>query len=109
MTGKIFKTAMVAMSPDADPAKHRSVIRTSIYELTTILARDEDEAVGVCRDLVKSGIQSIILCPGFTHKAICRVAEAAGDDISINVARGDGPSNAIAHKAMSEAGFFAWR
>ncbi len=107
MTGKIFKAALVAMSPDANPEKHRSAIQTSIYELTSVLARDEDEAVAVCRDLVKKeGVQSIILCPGFTHRAICRVCEAVGQGVSINVARGDGPSNAIAQKIMSEAGFF---
>lgn len=98
------------MSPDADPARHRGVIQTSIYELTSVIARDESEAVAVCKELVqKNGVQSILLCPGFTHKAICRVAEAVGEGVSINVARGDGPSNAIAHKIMSEAGFFSKR
>jgi hypothetical protein len=37
---------------------------------------------------------------------VARVAEAVGDDVSVNVARGDGPSNAVARRIMSEVGFF---
>jgi hypothetical protein len=107
MSESKFRAAMVAMTPDADPAKHRSVVTTSLYELTTVLVRNEDEAVRVCRDMVKmDGIQSLILCPGFTNKGVARVAEAVGDSVSVNVARGDNPSNAIAHRIMGEVGFF---
>ncbi|MGD0818199.1 MAG: DUF6506 family protein [Methanomassiliicoccales archaeon] len=107
MAEKRFRTALIAMTTDADPAKHRSVIRTPLYELTSILVKNEDEAVKVCIELVqKDGVQSFLLCPGFTNKGVARVTEAAGEGISVNVARGDGPSNAIAHKIMSEVGFF---
>ncbi|MDW5562415.1 MAG: DUF6506 family protein [Methanomassiliicoccus sp.] len=102
-----FRAAMVAMTPDADPMKHRSVIETPMYSLTTVLVRNEDEAVVMCRRLVDAdGIQSFLLCPGFTNQGVARVAEAVGSNISVNVARGDGPSNAIAHRIMNEVGFF---
>ena len=102
-----FRSALIAMAPDAEPDKHRSVIRTSLYELTSIVVKNEDEAVRVCRDLVRQdGIQSFLLCPGFTNKGVARISEAAGEGVSVNVARGDGPSNAIAHKIMAEVGFF---
>ena len=102
-----FRSALIAMAPDAEPDKHRSVIRTSLYELTSIVVKNEGEAVRVCRDLVRQdGIQSFLLCPGFTNKGVARISEAAGDGVSVNVARGDGPSNAIAHMIMAEVGFF---
>jgi len=107
MAEKRFKAALVAMTPDADPAKHRNVIRTSLYELTSILVKNEDEAVKVCKELVqRDGVQSFLLCPGFTNKGVARIADAVGEGISVNVARGDGASNAIAHRIMSEVGFF---
>ena len=108
MDEKRFRAAIVAMTPDADPSKHRSVIKTPLYELTSILVKNEDEAVRICKELVqKDGVQSFLLCPGFTNKGVARVSEAVGDGISVNVARGDGPSNAIAHRIMSEVGFFS--
>jgi hypothetical protein len=55
---------------DADPAKHRNVIRTSLYELTSIIVMNEDEAVKVCKELVqKDGVQSFLLCPGSPTRA----------------------------------------
>jgi hypothetical protein len=102
-----FRAAFMAMTPDADPHKHRNVIETPLYQLTSILVKDEDEAVKACKDLVrKDGIQSFILCPGFTNRGVARIADAVGEGVSVNVARGDGPSNAIAHKIMSDVGFF---
>jgi hypothetical protein len=101
-----FRAAMVAMTPDADPARHRSVVETPLYALTTILVKNEDEAVPVCKDLVrKDGVQSFLLCPGFTNKGVAKIAEAVGQGVSVNVARGDGPSNEIAHRIMREVGF----
>jgi len=110
MSEKRFKAAFMAMTPDADPHKHRSVLKTSLYELTSILVKDEDEALKVCKELAKKeGIQSFLLDPGFTNMGVARVAEAVGEGISVNIARGDGPSNAIAHKIISEIGFFDYR
>ena len=107
MTDERFVTAFVAMSPDADPAKHRSVIETPLYRLISVLVKDESEAVKVCGDLIKKeGVSSFILCPGFTNKGIGKLSEVLGPGISINVARGDGPSNSVTRKEMERAGFF---
>ncbi len=106
MTDDRFVAAFVAMTPDADPAKHRSVIETPLYRLISVLVRDEKQAEEVCGDLVRTeGVSSFILCPGFTNKGIGRLSEALGPGISINVSRGDGPSNAVARQAMEKAGF----
>lgn len=107
MTDVRFVAAFMAMTPDADPEKHRSVIVTPLYRLISVLVRDEDEAVKVSRQLVeKERVSSFILCPGFSNGGIGRLSEALGPGISINVARGDGPSNAVARQAMERAGFF---
>jgi len=102
-----FKAAFIAHVPDANPAKHRCVIKTSIYELTSVLVKDDDdEAVEVCKELRKEGVHAFILCPGFTHKAVARIVDAVGDGVSVNIARGDGPSNKAALKIMNKVGWF---
>jgi hypothetical protein len=105
MTGERFIAAMLAMTSEADPLRHRSVVETAHYRLITVLVRDQEQAVEVCQDLVnKECVESFLLCPGFTNKGVGRIAEAVGENVSVNVARGDGPSNAIARKAMERAG-----
>jgi hypothetical protein len=110
MTEARFKAAFVAMTPDADPDRHRCIVRTPMYELTSILVKNEEEAIWMCKELVEEdGVQSFILCPGFTNKGVAIISEAVGEGVSVNVARGDGPSNVIARRAMEEAGFFSRR
>jgi hypothetical protein len=110
MVGKKFKAAVIAMAPDAVPRRNWNVLETSSYQLTTVLVRDEDEAVRYCRKLAsEAGVQSFLLCPGFTNRGVARVSKAVGDKVSVNVARGDGPSNVLAHRYMEEAGFFEKR
>ena len=107
MAKKKFKAAFIAHVPDADSAKHRCILKTSLYELTSVLVRDDDDAVSVCRDLAqREGVKSFLLCPGFTHTSIARIVDAVGKGISVNVARGDGPSNQVALSIMNEVGWF---
>ena len=102
-----FKATFIAHVPDADPAKHRCIIKTSLYELTSVLVKNDDEAVEVCRELAqKEGVHAFVLCPSFTHKAVARIVDAVGEGASVNIARGDGPSNEAALKIMSKAGWF---
>ncbi len=66
------------MAPNADPLKHRSAIRTPLHGLTSILVKNEDEAVNVCVELVqKDGVRSFLLCPGFTNKGVSKVVKEA--------------------------------
>jgi hypothetical protein len=110
MVEKRFKAAFIAHVPDADSAKHRCVLKTSIYELTSVLVRDDEDAVNVIKGLAqKEGVRSFLLCPGFTHKTIARIADVVGEGVSLNVARGDAPSNQIALSIMNEVGWFKKR
>lgn len=104
-----FKAGFVVMAPDGDPTKHRASVKTSKLELTTVVVplMDFERAVQVCRDLVqKEGIQSIILCPGFTSAAVSMVATAVGEGVPVNVARGDVPSVMATGGLFKQEGWF---
>jgi len=61
----------------------------------------------VCQDLVqKQGVQSFILCPGFTHQAIAKIANAVGGRAAITVARGDVPSTMLTGEILTKEGWF---
>jgi hypothetical protein len=104
-----FKVAFIVMAPDGDPNKHRTTIKTSKLELTTVVTelRNYDQAVKVCKDLVqKEGVQEFILCPGFRHQAVAKIANAVGESVAINVARGDHPSDRIIDEILKKEGWF---
>ena len=103
-----FKVLFLAHAPDAEPEKHRCVVETSKYKLLVRLVKNQEQAVQVCRKLVKEeGIHSILLCPGFTHQNVSEISEAAGKNVGISVARGDGPSSKIAKDVMKKEGWFS--
>lgn len=103
-----FTAAFIAHAPDADPARDRSLIETGLYRLFSVVVRDTEQAVAVCRELVADeGLQSVLLCPGNSHDDVAQVAAALGDGVSVSVARGDSRGMRVAAKAMEEAGWFA--
>jgi len=66
-----------------------------------------DQAVNVCKDLVQNeGIQSFILCPGFSHAAVAKIVNAVGEGVAVNVARGDVPSGMITGEILAKEGWF---
>jgi hypothetical protein len=102
-----FKALLLAHAPDANKDKHRSVIDTGKYQLFTVAVKDQAEALEVCKDFVKKeSIDSVLLCPGFTHRDVAEIAEAVGEKVGVSVARGDGPSNRLALAAMEREGYF---
>ena len=106
----MFKSAFIIMSPDGDPAKYRTTIKTDKLELTVVVIemRDFDQAVEVCQDLVKKeGVQALYLCPGFTHQAVARIASSMGRRVPIHVARGDVPSAIMLEDILTKAGWFS--
>ena len=105
----IVKSAFIIMAPDGDPKRHRATVKTSKTEVTTVIIEEFnfDQATKVCRDLVqKEGVRVLFLCPGFTHQAVARIAEAVGEKVAICVARGDVPSTNLTGEILTEAGFF---
>ncbi len=72
------------------------MIETSKYKLFSVVVRDQVQAVEECKKLVKEeGIHSVLLCPGFTHRNVAEITEAVGGNVSVAVARGDGPSSRV--------------
>ncbi len=103
-----FKTLFIAHTPDADPDKHRVVLETGKYKLTTVFVRNQAQALKVCRDMVEGeGIHSVLLCPGFAHKDIAEIAEAVGPSVAVSVARGDGPGSRVTAEVFRREGWFA--
>jgi hypothetical protein len=106
----MFKEACIIMAYEGDPEKHRVTIKTPRVELTTVLIglNDFDQAVDVCKDLAqKEGVQSFILCPGFTHQAIARIASAVGGRAAVNIARADVPGTMMVGEILTKEGWFA--
>lgn len=87
--------------PDVDPKLDRSIIKKDNYKCITVLVNNEDEALNVAKELVESeDIHAFILCPGFSNSAVGIISSALGENISVNVARGDGRSSKIVDKII---------
>ena len=91
-----FKAVFIAHAPDADFEKDHNLIDTGKYKLYTYVVKTQDEALKVCKDLYeKEHIDSVILCPGFTHKDVAEIFEALEGKVAVCVSRGDSPSSKI--------------
>ena len=101
-----FKTLFLAHAPDADYEKHHTVIDTGRYRLFTVVVKDQTEAVKVSKDYyINEKIEAIILCPGFTHTDVSGIFTALEGKVSVNVSRGDGPSNRISQPLIQREYF----
>ena len=103
-----FKVLFIAHTPDAELEKHQCVVETPKYKLLVRLVKNQEQAVEVCKKLVREeGIHSILLCPGFTHQNVAEISEEVGKNVGVSVARGDGPSSKVAKEVMKREGWFS--
>ena len=66
-----FKALFLAHAPDGDPSKHHCFIDTGKYQLDVVIVKSQAEALEVSKRLfAEKKIDSILLCPGFTHENI---------------------------------------
>jgi len=101
-----FKVLFLAHAPDAIKEQHKHTIDTGMYQLFTVVVKNQTEALGVLKDFVeKEEIDSVMLCPGFTHLDVAEITEAAKGNVAISVARGDGPSGKISLEARKREGY----
>jgi hypothetical protein len=101
-----FKALFLAHAPDADYEKHNSVIETGKYKLFTVVVKNQNEAVKVSKSIYKKEkIDAIMLCPGFTHSDVSEIFQALEGKVSVNVSRGDGPSNKISQPVIQREFF----
>jgi len=97
-----FKALFLAHAPDADYHKHNTVIDTGKYKLFTVVVKAQHEAIEVSKRIYREEkIDAIMLCPGFTQ------FQALEGKVSVNVSRGDGPSNRISQPVIQREFFNA--
>lgn len=102
-----FKTLFLALAPDADKEKHHCFLDTDKYQLDVVIVKNQAEALEVSTRLFREKkIESILLCPGFTHKDIAEIVASTENKVAVCVSRADGPGNRISQEALKRAGFF---
>lgn len=100
-----FNALFLAHAKEADPAKHRAFIDTGLYQLDVVICRNQAEALEIIgKTMREKRLDSIMLCPGFTHADVAEIAAATGRKVAVCPARGDGPSSRIAVEALAKAG-----
>ena len=96
--------AYLILVPNVDPKVDRSDIRKNNYKCITVLINNEDEALDVAKELVETeDINAFILCPGFSNSSVGEISSVLGENISVNVARGDGKSTKVVDKIIESA------
>jgi hypothetical protein len=101
-----FKALFLAHAPDADYEKHNNTIDTGKYKLFTVFLKTQNEAIKVSKSIYKKEkIDAVMLCPGFTHSDVAEIFQALEGKVSVNVSRGDGPSNRISHPVIQREYF----
>jgi len=96
-----FKELLISYAPDADKIKHRSFIDTGKYQQFSVVVRNLEEAIEVCKEFIENKkIEKVALCPGFTHEDVAAISKAVGNNIGVSVGRADGPSNMITAKGL---------
>lgn len=99
-----FNVLFMAHSPDANPEVHRSMIDTGKFKLWTVVVQNQDEALRIAKQVAQENeIDSILLCPGFTHQDVAEIFSTLEGKVGVSVARGDGLSGQIATKARMRA------
>lgn len=80
----ILKAAFIFIAPEADPATHRSWVKTPKVHLLAVGVGSYDQAVAVAKELVeKEGIGAFELCGGFGHAGAAKVAAAVGVPVGV--------------------------
>lgn len=100
-----FQALFLAHAPDADLNKHHAFIDTGTYHLDMVMVKNQTEALGVVTNLHRlKKLDSIMLCPGFTHRDVAEIVAATEGKVAVCPARGDGPSSRIAVEALKRSG-----
>ena len=72
-----FNVLFLAHSPDADPAVHRSQIDTGKFKLFSIVVKNQAQALEIVKTMtIEHSLDSILLCPGFTHVDVAEIFSA---------------------------------
>ncbi|MFH1930128.1 MAG: DUF6506 family protein [Pseudomonadota bacterium] len=103
----VFKTLFLAHAPDADKEKHHCFIDTGKYQLNVVIVKNQADALEISARLFREKkIESILLCPGFSHKDIAEIVAVTENKVAVCVSRGDGRGIRISQDALKRAGLF---
>lgn len=95
----MFRELVILNAPDGDPWKYRSVVKTGMQEVTSVIVEfcNIDHILGICKELVieKKMIDIVILCPATPDEIVAKVKEVVGDLAAVTVARGDMPNSLL--------------
>lgn len=86
-----IKVGFMVVVPKADPAKHRSIVKTSELEVITVCVSNYREAVDISKELVSQGVTVLNLCGGFGHIGTAKIVKAVRGKASVGVSRSDTP------------------
>lgn len=86
----VLQAAFIFLAPEANPAAHRSLVRTPKVELTVVGVADYAAADRVARSLAEQGVSAIELCGGFGAAGTARVTAAVAGKAAVGVVRFDG-------------------
>jgi hypothetical protein len=81
--------AFIVLADQSDPAEHRTVLQTPVYDLTVVAVPDYQAAVQVAKELFSEGIEIIELCGGFGNLGTAEVAQVV-PKAHLGVVRFDG-------------------
>ena len=104
----VFKELIMVLTPDADPERHRVLVKTERAEEILVLVPqgDYETAVKIAKDMVSSnGVNSIMLCPGFSHEGVAKIANAVRGLAGVSVARDDPESQAVMFPILKKEGY----
>lgn len=85
-----LRAAFLFLAAGAQPAEHRSVVRTPQVDLFVVGVADYAQAESQARALVADGVVAIELCGGFGTAGTARIAAAVAGKAAIGVVRFDG-------------------
>jgi len=101
-----FRVLFIAHAPDAEKDKHRGSIDTGMYQLHSVVVKNQVEAIEVSKEYVSvHKVDCILLCPGFTNLEVAQISENVGKKVAVGVCRGDGPGNRITKDARKREGY----
>lgn len=82
---KLKSYAYIFLGPGLDPKQHRSVIKTPIYQMTSVGIdfAHKAQVIEIAKELVEDGAQMLELCGGFGPLWIAKVSEALNHQVPV--------------------------
>lgn len=84
-----LKAAFIFLTPEGNPAIHRSTVITDSVSVVTCAVNNYQGACDLARELVDTGVVAIELCGGFGSAGVAAVSHAVKGQADVGVVRFD--------------------